>query len=187
MQNIQAKKESLMRLLGMVLILFGLLITLILDYVFVMTNLMLYLMILFIIIPWFLLIILLKLEKDFIVDNATIFLSILCVYTIIIIFLTLPLSPNDSTTLLFIMLAISDIMLLICWHFALSIYKKEKLIFVLCGIEYLIITPFFRIGPFVINLPCLLNHVPVALVLLGIILIIFTEFKMKKKGLLNYI
>jgi len=186
MQNIQAKKESLMRLLGMILILFGLLITLILDYVFVMTNLIMYLMILLIIIPWLVLIILLKLEKDFIVDHAIIFFSILCVYTIIIS-ITLTLSSNDSTTLLFIMLVISDIMLLICWHFALSIYKKEKLLFVLCGIGYLVITPFFRIGPFVINLPWLLNHVPIALVLFGIILIIFAEFKMKKKGFLSYI
>ncbi|MFX0187902.1 MAG: hypothetical protein ACFE8A_09210 [Candidatus Hodarchaeota archaeon] len=187
MQNIQAKKESLMRLLGMILILFGLLITLIFDYVFVMTNLLLYLIILLIIIPWFLLIILLKLEKNFIVDHAIIFFSILCVYTIIIILETFPLSPNDSTTLLIIMLVISDIMLLICWHFSLSIYKKEKLLFVLCGIGYLVITPFFRIGSLMINLPWLLNHVPITLVLFGIILIIFAEFKMKKKGLLNYI
>ena len=187
MQNIQAKKESLMRILGMVLILFGLLITLILDYIFVMANFTLYLLILLIIIPWFLLIILLKLEKDFIVDHAIIFFFILCVYTIIIIFVALPFSPNELTSLLFIMLVISDILLLICWHFSFSIYKKEKLIFVLCGIGYLIITSTFRLLPIMIDLPWLLKLAPAALVLLGMILILFAEMKMRKKGLLNYI
>ena len=187
MQNIQAKKESLMRILGMVLILFGLLITLILDYIFVIANLTLYLLILLIIIPWFLLIILLKLEKDFIVDHAIIFFIILCVYTIIIIFVALPLSPNESTSLLFIILVISDILLLICWHFAITIYKRLKLVFVLCGVCYLIITAMFRLLPIVISLPWLLKLVPPALVLLGMVLILFAEMKMKKKGLLNYI
>ena len=171
----------------MALILFGLLITIILDFIFVLTNLTLYLLILLIIIPWFLLIILLKLEKDFIVDHAIIFFIILCVYAVVIIFLALPFSPNDSTTLIFIMLVISDILLMICWHFAFSIYKKEKLIFILCGIGYLAITPFFRIGPFVLNLAWIILHVPVFLVLFGMLLIIFAEFRMRKKGLLNYI
>ncbi len=187
MQNIQAKKESLMRILGMVLILFGLLITLILDYIFVMANLTLYLLILLIIIPWFLLIILLKLEKDFVVDNVIIFFIILCVYTIIIIFVAFSLSPNESTSLLFIMLVISDILLLICWHFAFSIYKKEKLIFLLCGIGYLIISAIFRVWPPVFNLIWIIKLVPSGLVLLGIVSILFAELRMKKKGLLNYI
>ena len=102
MQNVQAKKESLMRILGMGLILFGLLISIILDYIFVMANLTLNLLIFLVILPWLLLIILLKLEKDFIVDHVMIFFIILCVYTIIIIFVALPFSPNESTSLLFI-------------------------------------------------------------------------------------
>ena len=65
MQNIQAKKESLMRILGMGSIFLGLLITIIIDFIFVMTDLTLYLLILLVIIPWILLIILLKLEKKF--------------------------------------------------------------------------------------------------------------------------
>ncbi|MFW9898974.1 MAG: hypothetical protein ACFFDO_06910 [Candidatus Thorarchaeota archaeon] len=187
MQNIQAKKESLIRIFGMVLILFGLLITLVLDYIFVLTNLTLYLLILLIIIPWFLLIILLKLEKDFIVNHAKIFFITLCVYTIVIIFIALPLSPNESISLLFVMLAKSDILLMICWHYAFSIYKKLKLIFILCGIGYLIISALFRIWPPVFNLLWIIKLVPAGLILLGIISILFAELRMRKKGLLNYI
>ena len=187
MQNIQAKKESLMRILGMGLILFGLLISIILDYIFVMANLTLNLLIFLVILPWLLLIILLKLEKDFIVDHVIIFFIILCIYTIIIVFVALPFSPNESTSLLFIMLVLSDILLMICWNFAFSIYKKEKLIFIVCGFGYLMITSIFRLLPIMINLPWLLKLVPAALVLLGIVLILFAEMKMKKKGLLNYI
>ena len=188
MQNIKAKKESLMRLLGMVLILFGLLITLVVDYIFVISNVTLYLLILCIVIPWFILIILLKLEIDFFVENTLIFYILLSIYSVVIIGIGFIFSTNIFSTLQFVMLAISDILLIFCWNFALSIYKKEKFIFLLTGIGYFIINPFFRVvEPLVFNFSWIVNHVPIVIVAFGMLLIIFAELRMKKKGLLNYI
>ena len=184
MQNIKAKKESLMRLLGMVLILFGLLITLVVDIIFVISNVIFYILI---IIPWFLLIILLKLEIDFFVDRTIIFFIILCVYTIIMSLVALLFISNEVGSLLFIMLVISDILLLICWHFAITIFKKKKILFILCGIGYLLITCIYRLLPIVITWPWFFNLGSAAIVLLGMVLILFAEMRMKKKGLLNYI
>ena len=184
MQNIKAKKESLMRLLGMVLILCGLLITLFVDIIFVISNVALFLLI---IIPWFLLIILLKLEINFVVDHAIIFSIIFCIYTIIMSLVALLFISNEVASLLFIILVISDILLLICWHFPISIFKKKKILSILCGFGYLIITSIFRLLPIVIIWPWLLNLGSAAVVLLGMVLILFAEMRMKKKGLLNYI
>jgi len=187
MQNIQAKKESLMRLLGMLVILFGLLITLVIDYIFVIPNIMRYLLILCIIIPWFVLIILLKLEMDFFVENTLKFYVILAIYSVIIIVISIIIIPNVSVTLKLAMLAISDILLIFCWHNALSIYKKEKIVFLLCGIGYFIISIIFRISSITLSVSLFFKLVPIALVIFGIFLIIFAEMRMKKKGLLNYI
>ncbi|TFG21478.1 MAG: hypothetical protein EU529_13510 [Promethearchaeota archaeon] len=184
MQNIKAKKESLIRLLGMVLILFGLLITLVVDIIFLISNIALYLLI---IIPWLLLIILLKLEIDFVVDRTIIFFIIICVYTIIMSLVALLFSSNETASILFIMLVLSDILLLICWHFAISIFKRKKILSILCGIGYLIITFIFRLLPIMITWPWLLNLASAAIVLLGMVLILFAEMRMKGKGLLNYI
>ena len=184
MQNIKAKKETLMRLLGMVLILCGLLITLVVDIIFVISNIVLYLLI---IIPWFLLIILLKLEIDFVVDRTIIFFIILCVYTVIMSIVALLFSSSELGSILFIMLVISDILLLICWHFSISIFKKKKILSILCGFGYLIISSIYRLLPIMITWPWLLSLGSAAIVLLGIVLILFAEMTMRKKGLLNYI
>ncbi|MFX1392805.1 MAG: hypothetical protein ACFFAH_04440 [Promethearchaeota archaeon] len=187
MQNIQAKKESLMRLLGMVVILFGLLITFVIDYIFVISNITINLLILCIIIPWFVLIILLKLEMDFFVENTLIFYIIIAIYSVIIIVISIIIIPNVFGPIQIAILAISDILLIFCWHNALSIYKKEKIVFLLGGIGYFIISLIFRISSIIISLSLFFKIVPIALVIFGIFLIIFAEMRMKKKGLLNYI
>ena len=133
MQNIKAKKESLMRLLGMVLILFGLLITLLVDIIFIVSNVALYLLI---IIPWFLLIILLKLEIDFVVDRTIIFFIILCVYTIIMSLIALLFISNLVASILLKSILFATVIQLVKIH-------KTNIITERIRINFFIYTPYF--------------------------------------------
>ncbi|MFX1258198.1 MAG: hypothetical protein ACFFAN_10085 [Promethearchaeota archaeon] len=186
MQNIKAKKESLIRVLGTVLILFGLLISVVLD--FFILDFILYIYILSIFIPWFFLIILLKLEIDILVEYMLIFMIVLTVYSIILIIIGgLVISTNELNTLIFVVTAISNILIILCWQFALSIYKKKKLVFLIGGIGYCLLTAIFRLGILMAKLIWFISLVPLTLIILGMCLTIFAELWMKKKGLLNWV
>jgi hypothetical protein len=95
--------------------------------------------------------------------------------------------PEKSATLLFSMISISEILIIINWHFSLSIFKKEKLIFLISGILYCILTFIFSLSSLILQLGLLLGIAPLVLVVLGVLTIIIAEILMKKKGLLNYI
>ena len=182
MQSIKGKKEGLLRVLGMVLILISVVASIIFD--FFLLNLTIYVLIMIVFIPWFILIVLLKLEKDFFVDNMSKLFIGLGIYSAIIIIIGTIISIYGM--LLFIAVIISNILIILCWHFALSIFKKEKLIFLIGGIGYCILTAIFRVILF-IELNLILGIAPLLLVALGICLIIIAEMRMKKKGLLNYV
>ncbi|MFX1337440.1 MAG: hypothetical protein ACFFDK_02395 [Promethearchaeota archaeon] len=182
MQSIKGKKEGLLRVLGMVLILISVLATIIFD--FFLLDLTTYILAIVVFMAWFVLIVLLKLEKDFFVDNASKFFVGLGIFSAIIIIIAWMIGV--SALLLFIMVIFSDILIIFCWHFALTIFKKKKVVFLIGGIGYCIITALFRVLSF-IALNLILGAAPLLLVILGICLIILAEFRMKKKGLLNYV
>jgi len=182
MQSIKGKKEGLLRVLGMVLILISVLASIIFD--FILLDLIAYVITIIVLIPWFLLIVVLKLEKDFFVDNMSKLFIGLGIYSAIIIIIGSIIGL--SATLLFIVAIISNILIIFCWHFALSIFKKEKIIFLIGGIGYCVLTTIFRVLLFIAS-NLLLGIAPLLLVALGIILIIIAEMRMKKKGLLNYV
>jgi hypothetical protein len=73
-------------------------------------------------------------------------------------------------------------LLISCWHTSLSIYKKNKLIFIIGGFSSLVL---------IMLLWSSLKHVFIIGLsltqLFGLLLIILAELIMKKKGLLNYI
>ena len=185
MQNIQAKKENLIRLLGMVLILFGLLISIALDYF--IHSFILYVFVLLIFIPWFALVVLLKLEIDFIVNKTVIFTVILIFYSIIMLLIGNILSTNATNSLIFISTIISNVLLVFSWNYAISIFKKKKLVFLIGGLGYCILTAIFRLIPLMSQLFLILSLTPLSLVLFGMILIFLAELRMRKKGLLHYI
>lgn len=182
MQSIKGKKEGLLRVLGMVLILISVLASIIFD--FFLLDLIAYVLTIIVLIPWFLLIVVLKLEKDFFVENMSKLFIGLGIYSAIIIIIGSIIGL--SATLFFIVAIISNILIIFCWHFALSIFKKEKIIFLIGGIGYCVLTAMFRVLLF-IGLNLFLGIAPLLLVALGIILIIIAEMRMKKKGLLNYV
>lgn len=183
MQSIKGKKESLIRILGMVLILLGLFTSLIINYFIV--SIILYLLVILIFIPWFILIILLKLEKEFFVDNMPKLFVILICYTVVLIIMGFIISYAESVV--FLISGVSIILIIFCWHHALSIYKKEKLMFLLSGIISIILEIAFKISILILLIGFLLALASILLIILGIIAVMFAELRMRKKGLLNYV
>lgn len=182
MQSIKGKKESLIRVLGMILILLGLFVLLILDYY--IFSIIIYLLVILIFIPWFILIVLLKLEKEFFVDNMPKLIVILLCYTVVLIIMGSII--NTAESIVFLISGISIILIIFCWHYALSIYKKEKLIFLLSGVISSILV-FIKISIAILIIALLLAAISIILIILGIIAVILAELRMKKKGLLNYV
>lgn len=183
--SIKGKKEGVYRLLGFILLLTSLVFSMLLGFL-TLTHPFLSITLISITIPPFVLSILLKLEQDFFVDNAKSFLYLILIEIIFVNSITFAFY-NTFLALTTVITSSSIILLVICWHFSLSIYKKNKIVFFICGISYI-----------VINIPILLDSISVShlfiikLILiisvsLGLFLIISAELIMKKKGWLNYI
>jgi len=183
--SIKGKKEGIYRLLGSILLLLSLVLRLLLGFL-TLNNMLLSITLILITIPPFVLSIFLKLEQDFFVNNAKIFLYLLLLEIIVVNSITFAFY-NASLALTAVITSSSIILINICWHFSLSIYKKNKIIFFICGVSYILI-----------NIPILLNSISVShlfiinlilliILSLGLLLIISAELIMKKKGWLNYI
>ncbi len=180
--SVRGKKEAIFRIIGSFLILIGIVLSVFFNFL-ALNNLLLYLITILIIIPPFLVSIFLKLEQDFIVKNSTKILILLIILVAVLNLITLPLN-SMLLIIRFALIESSGLLLLSCWHFSLSIYKRDKLIFVISGISSFILN---------IILWFILKHlftISIFLILtlfLGLFLIISAELMMKKKGLLNYV
>jgi hypothetical protein len=182
--SIQGKKEGIFRLTGTILIIISLAFSMIFNY-FILNNSVLYLILILINVPPLILSILLKLELDVITKNSLKF-----IFTISTIFLSLIIVTIFFHSILmikFVLIVSSNLLLIICWHFSLSIYKKKKLIFIFSGTGYCIIIFILWLANFVSYSFLVFILIPLVLVLIGILLIVVAELSMKKKGLLNYI
>jgi len=183
--SVQGKKEGICRIVGSILILIGLILSIILDY-FILNHPLLYLFIILIVVPPFVFSILLKLEQDFIVNNSSKLLLLLVLESIVLT--TFVIIFVDTFLIIKFVMAVSSSLLLICsWHFSLSLYKKNKLIFVIGGLGHLILNIFLWLETFNLDNLFIFNLFPLGFTLLGLLLIIVAELKKKKKGLLNYI
>ena len=183
--SVQGKKEGICRIVGSILILIGLILSLFLDYL-ILNNPLLYLFMTLIVVPPFILSILLKLERDLIVNNSSKLLLLLVIESIalsVFIFASI----NIFLILKFVLTVSSLLLLVSSWHFSLSLYKKNKLIFVIGGFGYYILNIFLWLVIFYLDVEFIFNLIPLVFILLGFLLIIVAELKMKKKGLLNYI
>jgi hypothetical protein len=180
--SIRGKKEGFFRLLGSFLILLSLILSIFFNFL-ALNNLLLCLVSIVIIIPPFLMSILLKLEQDFIVKNSKKFLFLLTTAVAILNLITLPF--YDMIVIVrFVLIESSDLLLISCWHFSLSLYKRNKIIFLISGISYLILDILFWLSLqhlFLIGLLLML------ILIFGLFLIIVAELLMKKKGWLKYI
>ncbi len=182
--SIQGKKEGICRLIGTTLIFIGLVLSIPFNY-FILNNSLLYLLFILICIPPFILSVFLKIEQDFIVKN-----SLKILFIIVTINISLIITAVFFSSFLMIVFALvvsSNLLLVSCWHFSLSLYKKNKLIFIFSGLGYCIIYLFLWFASFILNNLLVDILLPLFLALIGILLIVVAELSMKKKGLLNYI
>lgn len=184
--SIQAKKEGLLRYLGMAVVFLGLIASIIFDIMF-LTQLVLLIPFIILIGVWFLLIALIKLEINIIVDNFLKIFILLGIITIIVILIGALLASIMMMSMFFIFLSISTIALIIGWNYSLSIYKKEKLYFILGVIIYLVLSFLSRFTVVSTTIGIVFATCAAVLSVLGLILIMIAENMMKKKGLLNYI
>ena len=191
--GIQGKKEGIRRLKGSMMLLLVIFMSIFFDY-FILNNPFLYLLFILICIPPFILSIFLKLEQDFIVKHSPKILAIIVIIIISLIITVVFFIP--SLMFLFALVVSSNLLLISCWHFSLSLYKKHRLIFIYSGSGYCIIILFLWFAHLILNIftySMLFYHLlaaillPLLLALIGMLLIVVAELSMKKKGLLNYI
>ncbi len=179
---IKAKGRTFLRLLGATFILIGLIISILFSFT-LLDNSFVSLMVILIIFPWFLFSIFLKLEIDFFTTNIKRILILTMIYSLILIFLTF--LQEFSSGILLSFYSFTLLLLLVCWHFSLSIYKKEKVIFVISGSVYMINILSFSSQLFLLNPPIFILNI--VIVCFGILSIIIIEISLRKKGFLTYI
>ncbi len=117
--GIKGKKEGVYRLLGSILLLISLFLGLLLGFL-TLTNPLLSIPLILITIPPSVFSILLKLEQDFFVDNAKSFLYLILIEIIFVNSITFAFY-NTFLALTTVITSSSIILLVICWHFSLSI------------------------------------------------------------------
>jgi len=180
--SIRGKKEGCCRLIGSFLLLLSFILSIFFS-ILALDEAILSLILIFIIIPPFLMSILLKLEQAFVVNNSTKLLILLAILVVVLNSVTLPIN-SDLLKTRFVLLESSNLLLISCWHFSLSIYKRDKLIFVISGISSFILNIFLW---FILKHLFIINIFLILTLFLGLFLITSAELMMKKKGLLNYI
>jgi len=183
--SIKGKKEGIYRLLGSIILLISLVLGLLLGFL-TLTNPFLSITLILITIPPFVLSILLKLEQDFFVNNARRLLYLLLIEIVVVNSITFAFY-NTSLAFTTVITSSSIILLIICWHFSLSIYKINKIIFFICGISYILINIPILLDSISVSHLFMINLTLIISVSLGLFLIISAELMMKKKGWLNYI
>ncbi len=184
--SILAKKENILRIIGTILILGGFLFSLILDLIIV-NNILFISIIMITIIPIILVVFCYKFEINFIRSNPNILLLILCIYLTLMIVINAILRLSDEFNLLFLIIVIRNILLIACWNFSFSIFKKKKAVFIIFGSGYITSSIFFLSSSLVTKLEVFLRFSPTLIVIMGMCSVVLGEIWMKKKGLLNYI
>ena len=196
MAFINAKIETLIRYLGMIFLFIAIPFTIISDYT-LMNNSFIFLLYIMSFFLWFLFFLLSKFAIDLIINNEILFQKLLIIFTCImgiVSILLIILLMEVGLVILYLIRTISIIMLICCWNFSLSIFKRKKYIFIISGVIYLLLTLIIDI--FFLNINEFLDIFvfenffgifSILLTLIGIIFIILGELRMKKKGLLNYI
>ena len=180
--SIRGKKEGFCRLIGSFLLLLSFILSIFFS-ILALNEAILSLILIFIIIPPFLMSILLKLEQAFIVNISTKLLILLATLVVVLNSVTLPIN-SDLLKTRFVLLESSNLLLISCWHTSLSIYKKNKIIFIVGGSTSFVLNVLLWLSLkhlFIISISLMLT------LFFGLLLITSAELIMKKKGLLNFI
>lgn len=183
--SIKGKTESISRYVGSSLIFISIVLEIYLSFM-ILTNYLLSVFLILSIIPPFIFSILLKIEQEFIVKNAKGFLFLLLLEMIVLNFIILT-YYSISLALTTVLFSISIILLIISWHFSLSIYKKKKIIFIMSGTSYYFVYLPILLDSILFTHLLINNLILLFLFFLGVFLIILAELLMRKKGWLNYV
>jgi hypothetical protein len=179
--SIKAKIEGSLRIIGMVLLLVSLVLDLFLP-LFLRQNFLINIIKICYILPWVIISFGFKAEKFFFYEKRQILLvsagliSILCGVSSIFL-------SEVEKSLFYLINLIAVFLLIVTWHFSLTIEKRLKIIFLFTGIGYI----FLKFINIAFQEACLSSVLLIILVLIAIAIIIMAEWSMIRKDLLNYI
>ncbi len=180
--SIKAKGRTTLRIIGSLMILLGLILSIFLN-IFLVNNIIGNLIILIIIIPWLMFSTALKIELNFFINNTKKVAIALVIYSISIMFI--PIILSWSIFAIVIIITFLNLLLLLCWHFSLSIYKIKKLVFLVSGLGYII--GIFWMNLMIISAVIVVIVFNLIIIFLSLILILGIEYNLRKIGYLNYI
>ena len=182
---IRGKKLGTVRFIGSFLLLFAFGLNLTYDFFIVNTVLSL-IFLLLLIIPWTGIVIMLKMEIDKVKNNENIIIfSFIGFSSFLSIVFFLFLSSNEFVFIL--LLIVPDVLLIVAWHYSISIYKKEKVIFIILDILFIILSLFNKIQNYINRYNIIFGLLPYALTFFGTSAILLAELYLKKSGLLVYV
>jgi len=183
---IKAKAAYIIRIFGFVMITSTIPITIFTDY-YLLNHLLLLIFYSITIIPWIAFYISRKLtitwvlkRKKIILSSLICLLSLICIFSLVLINHSIALEDFIQ----WILQLIKANLLLVCWNYSFTIFRRRKVIFLTSGFLYSALTSFFLIFT-----SDMLNLMLISLILmiLGVICILGGELIMIKKGLLNYL
>lgn len=171
--SIEAKTEGFIRLIGSILILISLFLLVMWDILIIncFSDIIIFLAV---VISWISFISLIKLEKELVIENLKGFGAFLTFFTLGLIIIGF---FSCAPGFLVAMINLSYIGVAICWRYALSIYKKQKIVYLIAGGGVILL----RIPSF---LPVI---IPLLIFIIAFLAVLIAERRMKKKGMLNYI
>lgn len=184
--SIQAKKEGLLRLIGMICIVIAIGLNLIFDFL-ITSCLPAYVILFSISIPWIAFIALMKLENEVIMEYLRYFYLFFIAYTIGLLIISRFACIPVGIYVNYLFIAGAYVLGLLTWHFSLSIFKIKKIVFLVFGIAYIVISLVFRMSLYNNAGILLFGIISIVFFSAGLGLVIFAEQIMKKKGLLNYV
>ncbi|MBN1217236.1 MAG: hypothetical protein JXA99_17580 [Candidatus Lokiarchaeota archaeon] len=185
MLKVKAKIKIILRIFGFLLIFSGIIISIASEVV--TFSIFIYFLYLATIIPFFIYIILTKIEAEFLKKKEELYLATSVIVSTFFFILSIYNINQLDITFLFFLSTISNYLYIICWNYSLSIYRKEKLISIINGICFCILTGIFKNKINISKLAMLFYFISIIFLALGFLIIIIIEIIMKKTHLLKWI
>lgn len=183
--SIKGKWEMSIRVFGMILFLTGIIFTVILDF-YILQDTLVFLLSIVIFLLSLSTVIGFKLELKLFIEKKSYLLIILVIFSTIILIFGSLLSLKQTKIHLFLLLNLSNSIVIVSWHYSLSFYRKKKLSFIIGSVVYIIISLIIRYTT-LMKLLGFIGLIPFILITFGIGSIITSEGILYKKKLLKYV
>ena len=183
--SIKGKWEMSIRVFGMILFLIGIIFTVILDF-YILQDDIVFLLSIVIFFLSLSIVVGFKLELKLFIEKNPSLLIIMVISSCIILVFGSVLSLEQSTIHLFLLLNLSNSIIITSWHYSLSFYRKKKFIFIIGSVTYIVISLIIRYTT-LMKLFGFIGLIPFILITFGIGSIIISEGILYKKKLLKYV